>query len=153
VPFAYAWEFTPKEEKERKAEREAKLPELKDRATPAPDLASLANTYGFGHGIYSKFNFFMAYLDRCITLRLPAKTPLGTPTKLRPSRREDGWVGDFNDVSEWNAIAPFKEAKGMISPQWLPDEYAAWMWRSYHSAKPDLKLSAPVVAYRKKDDK
>jgi hypothetical protein len=27
------------------------------------------------------------------------------------------------------------------------------VWRSYHSAKPDLKLSAPVIEYRKKDGK
>lgn len=41
----------------------------------------------------------------------------------------------------------------MIEPVWLPDEYAAWMWRSYHSAQPDLLLTAPVLEYRKKDGK
>jgi hypothetical protein len=154
VPFAYAWEITAKDEKERRAEREEKLNALKGKPTPAPDLACRANTYGFPHGIYSKFNFFMAYLDRCIALRLPAEMPQpGRPTKLRPVVREDGWVGDYNAVGEWNAIAPFQEAKGMVAPVWLPDEYAAWMWRSYHSAKPDLRLTAPVIEYRRKDGK
>jgi hypothetical protein len=154
VPFAYAWEFGKKDEQQRQAEREAKADALSDRATPAPDLACRANTYGFGHGIYSKFNFFMAYLDRCIALRLPAETPpAGEPTRLRPVAREDGWVGDYNPVGEWNPIAPFGEAKGMVAPVWLPDEYAAWMWRSYHAAKPDIKLTNPIVEYRKKDGK
>jgi hypothetical protein len=154
VPFAFAWEFTSKEDKERRADREAKQEQLKDKPTPALDLRCRANTYGFPHGIFSKFNFFMAYLDRCIALRLPAETPpAGQPTKLRPVVPEDGWVGDYNPVGQWNPIAPFKEAKGMFSPVWLPDEYAAWMWRSYHSAKPDIKLTAPVIEYRKKDGK
>jgi len=154
VPFPFAWEFSAKDEKDRRAERETKLAGLKDQSTPAPDLRCQANTYGFPHGIYSKFNYFMAYLDRCISLRLPAETPpAGQPTKLRPIVREDGWAGDFNEIGEWNAIAPMREAKGMVSPAWLPDAYAAWMWRSYHSAKPDLKISAPVVEYRRNDGK
>ena len=41
----------------------------------------------------------------------------------------------------------------MVSPTWLPDEYAAWMWRSYHAHQPDIKLTAPIVEYRKKDGK
>src|SRR5262245_60010849 len=90
----------------------------------------------------------MAFLHRLILLRLPEETPLpGQPTKLRPIRKEDGWVGDFNPVSEWNPIAPFAQAKGMVSPTWLPDEYGAWMWRANHSANPDLKLTAPIIEY------
>ena len=41
----------------------------------------------------------------------------------------------------------------MKYPSWLPDKYAAAMWRSYHSANPGLKLTAPVIEYRKKDGK
>jgi hypothetical protein len=96
----------------------------------------------------------MAFLHRLILLRLPDETPPpGQPTKLRPIRREDGWVGDFNPVSEWNPIAPFASAKGMITPIWLPDEYMAWSWRAYHSGKPDIKLTAPIVEYRSKGDR
>ncbi len=154
VPVASAWEFTKQTETERRAEREKLLPALKDKPTPTSDLRCYASTYGFGHGIYSKYNFFMGFLERCIALRLPRATPRpGEPTKLAPVVRERGWVGDFNDIGEWNAIAPFAEAKGMVSPTWMPDAYAAWMWRSYPTAKPDLKLTAPVVEYRKKDGK
>lgn len=41
----------------------------------------------------------------------------------------------------------------MVAPTWLPDEYAAWMWRAYHSANPDLKLTAPIVEYKKSGDR
>ena len=113
-----------------------------------------ANTNGFSHGIYSKFNFFMAFLDRCIKLRLPERDPpAGEPVRLLPLLASDGWAGDFNAVGEWNSIAPAKEARGMVSPIWLPDEYAAWMWRSYHSHQPDIRLTSPVIEYRKKDGK
>lgn len=153
VPFAYAWEFTSKEEKERRAERE-KLDTLKDQPTPAPDLRCRANTYGFPHGIYSKFNFFMAFLDRCIARRMPEEMPRpGQPVRLKPVVREQGWVGDFNEIGQWNAIPPFAEARGMVTPVWLPDRYAAWMWRSYHAAKPDLKLTAPVLEYSRRKGK
>jgi hypothetical protein len=154
VPFAYAWEFTKREEQERVAARTAALPGIADRHTPALDFKCRANTYGFDHGIYSKFNFFMAYIDRCIALRMPDEMPPpGEPVKLKPLRLEMGWAGDYNAIGQWNAIAPQAEAKGMVAPVWLPDEYAAWMWRSYHSAKPDIKLTSPVVEYRKKDGK
>lgn len=80
---------------------------------------------------------------RLILLRLPEETPPpGQPTKLRPIRVEDGWAGDFNQISEWTAIAPVAEAKGMVTPTWLPDAYGAWMWRAHHSANPDLKLTS-----------
>ncbi len=154
VPFAYAWEFTKQEEQERRTKREAALPALAGKATPPTDFKCRANTYGFPHGIYSKFNFFAAFLDRCIALRLPAEPPPpGQPVKLRPVLREQGWAGDYNAVGEWNAIAPFAEARGMLAPVWLPDASAAWMWRAYHSAQPDLQLTAPAVEYRKKDGK
>lgn len=154
VPFAYAWEFTKREEMERAAAREAKLPALRDQLTPPIDFKCRANTYGFDHGIYSKFNFFMSYIDRCIALRMPDEMPPpGQPVKLKPLTLAQGWAGDYNAASEWSPIAPFNEAKGMVDPMWLPDEYAAWMWRSYHSAKPDLLLTSPVVEYRKKDGK
>lgn len=151
VPFVYAWEFTSQDDKERRAERETQLDALKDKQTPAADLRCRANTYGFPHGIYSKFNFFAAYLDRCIALRMPDEMPkAGQPVRLKPVVREKGWVGDFNEIGEWNAIAPFAEARAMVSPVWLPDCYAAWMWRSYHTAKPDIKLTKPVLEYGKR---
>lgn len=154
VPFAYAWEFTKKDEMERAAAREAALPKVRDQHTPPPDFKCRANTYGFGHGIYSKFNFFMAYLDRCIAIRMPDEMPApGQPVELKPLTLGQGWAGDYNAVGEWNAIAPYAEAKGMIEPVWLPDEYAAWMWRAYHSAKPDIALSSPVLEYQKRDGK
>jgi hypothetical protein len=154
VPFAYAWEFSAKDDKDRAAARAEALPKLREQLTPAPDLKCRANTYGFPHGIYSKFNFFMAYLDRCIAVRMPDEMPAaGQPVKLKPIVRENGWVGDFNPAGEWNPIAPSKDAKGMVEPVWLPDAYAAWMWRSYHSAKPDLQLTSPVREYSKRDGK
>ena len=149
VPYAIAWEFGGKTgEKFRLAERDSILPKVKDKPTPPSYLLCKANTYGFPHGIYSKWNFFMLFLHRLIMLRLPDDLPPpGQPTKLKAIRKEDGWVGDFNPVSEWNPIAPYAQAKGMVTPIWLPDEYTAWSWRSYHSANPDLKLTAPVIEY------
>jgi hypothetical protein len=150
VPFAYAWEISKREEQERLA----LATPAADAFTPPRDFRARASTYGFPHGIYSKFNYFAAYLDRCIALRLAEETPpAGQPTKLRPITLEQGWAGDFAPVSEWNAIAPASEARGMIDPQWFPDADAAWTWRSYHSAKPDLKLTSPVIEYRKKEGK
>lgn len=154
VPVASAWEFTGATEKERRGLRDKLIEDVKDKATPATDLRCYASTYGFPHGIYSKFNFFMAYIDRCIAVRLPAETPpAGQPVKLKPVGKEHGWVGDFNEIGEWVAIAPAGQAKGMVAPMWLPDQYAAWMFRAYHSAKPDLKLTAPIVEYRAKGDR
>jgi len=151
IPFALAWELSKSDEQQRRT----LLAEAKpDQASPPPNFTCQANTYGFPHGIYSKFFFFMAYLDRCIVSRLPSETPpAGTATTLKPIKLEDGWAGDYTPVSEWNPIAPCKDAKGMLQPMWLPDEYSAWMWRSYHSANPDLKLTEPVMEYRKKDGK
>lgn len=154
VPFALAWELAGKEPAERQDWRAQQLSLVKDQLTPPPDLKCRANTYGFSHGIYSKFNFFMAFLDRCIEQRLPEKQPpAGEPVVLKPATIKDGWAGDYNEMGEWNAIAPAKDARGMVSPIWLPDEYAAWMWRSFHTHQPDIKLTAPIVEYRKRDGK
>ncbi len=147
VPVASAWELS--DERKRREQRDAWTKEQKEKLTPATDLRCYANTFGFKHGIYSKFNFFAAYLDRCISLRMPDEMPAaGQPVKLKPLDPSKGWVGDFNEISEWAAIAPAKEARGMIGPTYLPDEYFAWAWRSYHSANPDLRIVAPVQEYR-----
>jgi hypothetical protein len=149
VPFAFAWEI-PKNEL-RAGQRISK----NDGGAPA-DLSCRATTYGFDHGIYSKFNFFMAYLDRCIATRLPAEMqPPGQSVKLKPVAREEGWVGDFDPVSGWNPIAPaaggaLKDAK---YPVWFPDEYAAWSWRSYHSSCVDVEITGPKLTYQKRDGK
>jgi len=154
VPVASAWEFDKKAETERRAERDKILPQVKDKPTPPGDLRCYASTYGFGHGIYSKYSFFVAYMDRCIKLRLPTEIPpAGQPLKLRDVEREKGWVGDFNEIGEYCAIAPYSEAKGMGAPMWMPDAYAAWMWRSYHSAKPTVRLTAPIIEYSKNNGK
>lgn len=149
VPFAFAWEASKKDL--RAGERSYKKG---DEAVH--DLSCRASTYGFGHGIYSKFNFFMAYLDRCIKLRLPESMPApGEPVKLGPVRREAGWLGDFDPIGEWNPIAEAKspEAKSYRYPVWFPDAYMAHAWRSYHSSSPSLKMTGPVVEYRKKNGK
>lgn len=149
VPFAFAWEIS-------KPELKTGMRVSKTSEGPLQDLSCRANTYGFEHGIYSKFNFFMAYLDRCIQLRLPETMPRpGEPVKLKPISRDAGWVGDFDPISQWNPIARASsaEAQEYKYPSWLPDEYAAWMWRSYHSAKPDIKLTGPVVEYSKTEGK
>ncbi|MEZ6139077.1 MAG: hypothetical protein R3B84_00765 [Zavarzinella sp.] len=149
VPFAFAWEIS-------KAELKAKQRTYKTNDTPLEDLSCRANTYGFEHGIYSKFNFFMAYLDRCIQLRLPKEVPPpGEQVVMKPINRTDGWLGDFDPVSEWNPILPATDPKTakFKYPVWFPDEYAACMWRTYHSAQPQLKLTAPTVEYSKRDGK
>ncbi len=154
VPFAFAWEFSANEGKERLAAREKAGDAINDQLTPPPDFRCRANTYGFSHGIYSKYNFFAMYLDRCIQLRLPAETPPpGQATKLKPLALTAGWAGDYNHAGEWAPIATVDTAKGMVAPGWLPDEYAAWAWRSYHSNKPRLSLSEPKVEYSKTDGK
>lgn len=149
VPFAFAWEIS-------NGELRSGNRNYKNGDDPIQDLSCRANTYGFSHGIYSKYNFFMAYLDRCIKLRMPEVMPTpGKPVKLKQIVRDDGWIGDYNPISEWNpiALANSEQAKAATYPCWLPDEYAAWMWRSYHSANPDIKLTGPVIEYRKKDGK
>jgi hypothetical protein len=149
VPFAFAWEISKNELRQR-----ARV--MGDNDKPLADLSCRANTYGFGHGIYSKYSFFAAFLDRCIALRMPAQLPApGMPVKLKPVQRTAGWSGDYEPISEWNPIAPADsaEAQAMKYPCWLPDEYAAWMWRSYHSAAPDIKLTGPIVEYAKFNDK
>lgn len=149
VPFPFAWEIS-------KDELKTEQRKYADKDSPVVDLSCRANTYGFPHGIYSKYNFFAAYLDRCIHSRLPEKMPKpGEPVKLNPVVREDGWVGDFDPIGQWNPIFPAKSAEAQATkyPCWLPDEYAAWMWRSYHSASPDLKLTGPVIEYSKHGDK
>ena len=149
VPFAFAWEISKKELRE-------KTRNYREDEKSVDDLSCRANTYGFGHGIYSKYNFFVAYIDRCIKLRMPdVMPPPGEPVKLKPVSRDTGWVGDFDPISQWNPIhrADSAEAKQVKYACWMPDEYAAWMWRSYHSAEPDLALASPVVEYRKKDGK
>jgi hypothetical protein len=50
-------------------------------------------------------------------------------------------------------IAPYKDAKGFAGPVWLPDEYAASMWRSYHSNCGDLRITAPKKSWRKGYDR
>ena len=134
IPFPFAWEIANNELKSRERI-------IKPQEEALEDLSCRANTYGFGHGIYSKYNFFAAYLDRCIHARLPDEMPPpGEPVKLKPIMREQGWVGDFAPISEWNPIAraDSAEAEAMQYPAWMPDEYAAWMWRSYHSASPQF---------------
>jgi hypothetical protein len=75
--------------------------------------------------------------------------------KLKPVSRDAGWVGDFDPIGEWNPILKANDpaAESLKYPCWFPDEYAAWMWRSYHSAQPDIKLTGPVVEYAKFNDK
>lgn len=124
------------------------------------DLSANASTYGFKHGIYSKFHFFMSFFDRCIKLRMPDQMPApGQPVKLKPVVRAEGWVGDFMPISEWNPIAPAnsKETQAFEFPAWLPDRYAAHMWRAFHSGKmtPDkpyfdatsIMIKEPVTPY------
>ncbi len=149
IPFAFAWEIS-------KGELKSGERMLRENDLPLDDLSCRANTYGFGHGIYSKYNFFAAYIDRCIRLRMPEKMPApGESVALRPAVREQGWLGDFHPITEWAPIAPAsaEETKNYAYLCWMPDEYTAWMWRSYHSAEPDLALAGPVVEYRKKDGK
>ena len=149
VPFAFAWEIAKKDLREGKRN-------YKKGDDPLEDLSCRANTYGFGHGIYSKYNFFMAFLDRCIRLRMPDQMPApGEPVTLKPAVREDGWLGDYDPIGEWNPIAPAgsPEVDQMRYPCWFPDAYMAHAWRSYHSANPAIKMTGPVVEYRKKDGK
>ena len=143
VPFPLAWEV-------RKGDLTTRQRTMKRNEVASEDLTCRASTYGFSHGIYSKYNFFMAYLDRCIRTRMPAEMPPpGKPVRLKPVVRSEGWVGDFHPISEWNPIAraDSNAAKSMKFPGWLPDSYAAAMWRSYHSAQPDIRMTEPVIPY------
>ncbi|MEZ6110201.1 MAG: hypothetical protein R3C99_04185 [Pirellulaceae bacterium] len=149
VPFSFAWEISNKELR-------AAARTYRDDELAPPDLSCRATTYGFGHGIYSKYNFFMAYLDRCIAMRMPDTMPSpGQPVKLKPVERTAGWVGDFDPVGVWNPIASAAsdDLAAPKYPVWMPDEYAAWMWRSYHSACDDLEITGPKRVYAKRNDK
>ena len=149
IPFPFAWEIS-------KSDLRFGKRTYKKDSNPPADLSCRATTYGHGHGIYSKFNFFMAYLDRCIQARMPDKKPApGQPVKLKLLKRANGWVGDFDPISSWNPIAPAKSGKldSAKYPVWFPDEYAAWMWRAYHSACTDIEITGPKFVYRKKDGK
>ena len=143
IPFAFAWEV-----KKQDVQRRERTPPKK--GVPPEDLACAASTYGFPHGIYSKFNYFMVYLDRCIKVRMPQELPpAGRPVKLNPVAFKDGWVGDFLPISEWNPIAraTSEETTKYDHPSWLPDSYAAAAWRSYHSAEPDIRMTGPIIPY------
>lgn len=149
IPFAFAWEASKKDIK-------AGVRSYgNDKDAPA-DLSCRASTYGFDHGIYSKFNFFMLYLDRCIAARMPDEMPPpGKPVTLKPAARANGWVGDFDPIGGWNPIAPANANDPLKAayPVWMPDEYAAWSWRSYHSACEDIQLTGPKLPYSKHDGK
>lgn len=149
VPFAFAWEIDKKDL--RSGDRS-----YKSGDEPVADLSCRATTYGFGHGIYSKFNFFMVFLDRTIALRMPSELPpAGEKVTLRPVVRREGWVGDFDPISSWNPISPANSDKANQAkyPVWLPDEYAAWAWRSYHSNCRDLEITGPKFPYSKRNGK
>ena len=156
VPFAYSWEV---HNRGKAKEAGKRVPHHKLRPV-FDDLSSNASTYGFKHGIYSKFHFFTSFFDRCIKARMPDKMPPpGQPVKLKPIIREEGWLGDFMPISEWNPIAPAnsEEAKAFVFPSWLPDKYAAHIWRAYHSGqirrdKPyfdanSIRITDPVTPY------
>jgi len=148
VPFVFAWEVNGGDRKEREAAATAAGDTLKEKLTPPTGLVGRATMYNFPHGMYAKHGYFMSYLDRCVRARMPAEMPpIGQEVTLKPLNLKDGWAGDYNGVSEWAPIAPVSEAKGFIQPVWFPDEYAAWTWRAYHSAKPDLKIVSPVTEY------
>ena len=156
VPYAYSWEVH-----SRSKCKEAGHRVLHHKNVPVfDDLSSSASTYGFKHGIYSKFHFFMSFFDRCIKVRMPDRMPPpGQPVKLKPVVRENGWLGDFLPISEWNPIAAVgsEEAGEFAHPSWLPDRYAAHMWRAFHTGKmhPDkpyfdatsILIKAPVTPY------
>ncbi len=144
IPFAFAWEISKSEE------RSGTRSYRDDELAPA-DLSCRANTYGFPHGIYSKYNFFSFFLDRCIRARLPDPMPEpGQPVTLKPAVRADGWVGDFDPIGSSNPIHPAgsPESESAKYPVWLPDAYAAHAWRAYHSNCQDLKILTPKAAYR-----
>ena len=156
VPFAYSWEVHNRGEAKKTGKRVLK----KGNAPVFDDLSSGASTYGFKHGIYSKFHFFMSFFDRCIKLRMPdPMPPPGQPVKLKPVLRENGWMGDFMPIGEWNPIAPARSpaAKKFAHPSWLPDQYAAHMWRAFHSGKIDpnkpyfdatsVMITQPITPY------
>jgi hypothetical protein len=146
IPVAAWWEF--KEEKQR-AELKTKLGAIvAGKPTPPKDLRCFASSYGVGHGFTQRPAMYYIFLDQCLKERLPAEPPPpGTATTLRKLDPLDGWCGDFNDVSEWAPIAPAREAKGFVDPVWLPNAYFAWVWRSYHTAKPDLRIVKPYVQW------
>ena len=144
IPFAFAWEIS-------KKDLRSKVRTYKKDKGPHYDLSCRANTYGFGHGIYSKYNFFMFYIDRCIKQRMPSEMPEpGQPVKLKAAVREKGWEGDFDPISGWNPIATVKsgELKNAKYPVWFPDSYAAHAWRAYHSSCTDIKITGPKFSYR-----
>ena len=142
VPFPFAWEIS-------KGDLRAGARSYKKDKNPPADLSCRASTYGFSHGIYSKYNFFMFYIDRCIKLRMPKKMPPpGEPVTLKPIVREEGWVGDFDPIGGWNPIESAKAGKLKPKyPVWFPDEYAAWAWRSYHSSNTDIEMTSPRFTY------
>ena len=144
IPVANAWELN----EGARTPLIAKIAGLAGKPTPPTCMAATATTYGSKHGIFSKFGYFAAWLDRCIQLRMPEELPEpGKRVVLKLLKLEDGWAGDFAPMGSWNPIAPVKEAKGFALPIWFPDEYTAWMWRSYHSDASDIKITAPSVPY------
>lgn len=144
IPVANAWELN----EGARTPLIAGIPALAGKPTPPTCMAAVATTYGAKHGIFSKFGYFAAWLDRCIQLRMPATLPEpGKPVPLKALKLADGWAGDFAPMGSWNPIAPMKDAKGFVAPVWFPDEYTAWMWRSYHSNASDIKITGPSVPY------
>lgn len=68
-------------------------------------------------------------------------------------------------ISEWNPIAAADSdrAKSFAFPAWLPDHYAACMWRAFHSGKmsadrpyfdaTSIAITAPVTPYSRGRDR
>ena len=58
-------------------------------------------------------------------------------------------------ISSWAPIATVKSGKLKDAeyPSWMPDEYAAWSWRAYHSSCTDIQITGPKVSYSKHDGK
>jgi hypothetical protein len=98
---------------------------------------------GKGHAIGHIDDVDMKFYETCIALRLPADAdPRRGPVKLKPLRREDGWLVD---LSSWKSgithIAPFAEYKGdPKAAGWLPTADIAYLYRSIATYDSPLKL-------------
>jgi hypothetical protein len=120
-------------------------------------LRSFAIIWRMWHGQDSWTDNGIPFFHRMIERRVPAGwDPRAGLPELKPIQEEDGWLGSHEtflkdrklSIHENARIQPFASFSGDKSAaSWLPDEYTAWVWHSYVSRNPIIRITAPSTSW------
>jgi hypothetical protein len=106
-------------------------------------LWALALQWGAAHDWNNADGLVVPFLDDLFHLRVPAPgAPAGGRVELKALKPEDGWLGDR---STWDgnfaAVAPWADYRGdRAAAVWLPDRKLAFLWRSFVSKDPPVRI-------------